>query len=127
MRSFSDLTFYIIPESPVERWSAPAHVRTELNLFAGQLYFDNKGEYESVCVLLALWMAHPKAEYSEVDGFVPPAYRTGKSSPFARSRIPLLKKLMGLRRKGMGYHMTHMGQILNGKPLSEETVWGLWD
>jgi hypothetical protein len=125
MRSFSDLTFYCIPDSPTERWSAPAHVRIELNLFAGQLYFDSEEEYWSVCSLLALWMAHPNAEYSEVDGFIPPAYRTGRGSPFARSRIPILKKLVELRRKGMSYHLTHLGQVLNGKPLSDEALWEL--
>jgi len=123
MRSFSDLTFYTIPDSPENPWSAPAHVRTELNLFAGQLYFDNRKEYKRVCELLALTMAHPGAEYSEIDGFVPPAYRTGGSSPFARSRIPILKKLTELRQKGLSYHRTHMGQILNGNSLSEETLW----
>jgi hypothetical protein len=126
MRSFSDLTFYAIPDLQTERWSAPAHVRTELNLFAGQLYFDSREEYENLCALLALSMAHPKAEYSELDGFVPPAYRTGRISPFARSRIPILKTLTGLRWKGKGYHLTHMGQLLNGKPLGEETVWDSW-
>jgi hypothetical protein len=125
MRSFSDLSFYSIPDSQTEGWSAPAHVRIEINLFAGQLYFDSVEEYWSVCSLLALWMAHPKAEYSEVDGFVPPAYRTGRGSPFARSRLPILKKLMELRRKGTSYHLTHLGQVLNGKPLSEETLWEL--
>jgi hypothetical protein len=125
MRSFSDLTFYSIPELAAERWSVPAHVKTELNLFAGQLYFDSKEEYERVCVLLALSMAHPKAEYSEMDGFVPPAYRTGRSSPFARSRIPILRTLIGLRQKGIEYHLTHLGQILNGKPLNEEILSGL--
>jgi len=123
MRSFSDLRFYTIPDSQTERWSVPAHVRTELNLFSGQLYFDSREEYESVCALLALSMAHPEAEHSEVDGFVLPKYRTGRrSSPFARSRIPILKTLIGLRRKGKGYHLTHLGQILNGKPLSEESL-----
>jgi hypothetical protein len=125
MRSFSDLRFYIIPDSQTERWSAPAHIRTELNLFSGQLYFDSREEYESVCVLLALSMVHPDAEHSELDGFVLPKYRTGRSSPFARSRIPILKILIGLRQKGKGYHLTHLGQILNGKPLSEETLSGL--
>jgi hypothetical protein len=125
MRSFSDLSFYSIPDSQTEGWSAPEHVRIEINLFAGQPYFDSVEEYWSVCSLLALWMAHPKAEYSEVDGFVPPAYRTGRDSPFARSRIPILKKLMELRRKGTSYHLTHLGQVLNGKPLSEETLWEL--
>jgi hypothetical protein len=122
MRSFSDLTFYTIPGSPAIPWSAPAHVRMELNLFAGQLFFDSREEYESVCVLLALSMAHPGAEYSDVDGFVPPAYRTGKGSPFATSVIPILKTLIRLRRKGMGYHRTHLGQILNGKLLGDDTL-----
>jgi hypothetical protein len=122
MRSFSDLTFYSIPDSVEERWSAPAHIRTELDLFAGQLYFDTTAEYERLCVLLGLSRAHPGAERIEVDGFVLPAYRTGKDSPFARSRIPVLRTLIRLRRKGMGYHGTHLGQILNGKSLSEETL-----
>ena len=122
MRSFSDLTFHSVPTSLAEPWSAPAHVKTELNLFAGQLFFDNKADYERVCVLLGLSKAHPGAEKVELDGFVLPAYRTGKNSPFAKSKIPILKKLIGLRQKGKGYHRTHLGQILSGKPLSEETL-----
>ena len=61
-------------------------------------------------------------EHSEIDGLMPPAYRTGGSSPFARSRIPVLKKLIELRQKGSGYHRTHLGQILNGNPLSERVA-----
>ena len=122
MRSFSDLTFYSIPNSLAEPWPAPAHVITELNLFAGQLFFDNKAEYERVCVLLALSRAHPGAERVELDGFVLPAYRTGKGSPFTKSRIPILKKLIELRQKGKGHHRTDLGQILSGKVLNEETL-----
>jgi hypothetical protein len=125
MRSFSDLTFYTIPDPPAEPWSAPAHVRMELNLFTGQLYFDSREEYERVCVILALSMAHPGAEHCEIDGFVPPMYRTGGSSPFAKSKITILKTLVGLRRKGMGYNRTHLGQILNANPLGEETLSGI--
>ena len=121
MRSFSDLTFYTIPDSPAESWSAPAHVRTELNLFAGQLYFDSREDYERACVLLALSMAHPDAE-CEIDGFVPLAHRTGAHSPLATSKVTIVKTLVGLRRKGMGYSRTHLGQILNANPLSEETL-----
>ena len=122
MRSFSDLTFYSIPDSPDGPWSAPAHIRMELNLFAGQLYFDSRTEYKKVCELLALTMAHPGAKYNKIDGFVPPADRTGKDSPFTRSKIPILKKLIELRQKGFGYHRTHLGQILDGSPLSVETL-----
>ncbi len=126
MRSFSDLTFHTTPDSPrltrSGSWSAPAHTRTELNLFAGHLYFDSREEYERVCQLLALSMAHPGAEFCEVDGFVPPAYRTGRSSPLTTSKIAILKRLIGLRRKGMEYSRTHLGQILNANPLSEESL-----
>jgi len=122
MRSFSDLTFYSIPDSLAEMWTAPAHAMIALNLFAGQLFFDSEEEYEDVCILLALSRAHPGAEYNQIDGFVPPAYRTGRPSPFAESKISVLKTLIGLRRKGMGYSRTHMGQILNAIPLSEETL-----
>jgi hypothetical protein len=121
MRSFSNLTFHTIPDA-LGLWLSPAHIRTELNLFAGQLYFDSREEYERVCELLALSMAHPGTEYCEVDGFVPPAYRTGRSSPLTTSKIAILKRLIGLRRKGMGYSRTHLGQILNANPLSEETL-----
>ena len=122
MRSFSDLTFHSIPDLQGETRSAPAHVRIELNLFAGQLYFDSREEYESVCVLLALAKAHPGATYNQVDGFVPPEYRTGRHSPLTRSRVHILKTLIGLRRKGIGYYRTHMGQVLNASSLTEETL-----
>ena len=122
MRSFSDLRFHSIPDLPAETWTAPAHIRTTLNIFSGQLYFDNGEEYESLCALLALSRAHPGATYSQLDGFVPPAYRTGRSSPFAESKISILKTLIGLRRKGTSYSRTHLGQMLNGVPLSEETL-----
>jgi hypothetical protein len=123
MRSFSDLTFYTIPDSQSSaQWSAPPHIRTEINLFAGQLYFDSREEYERLCVLLALTMAHPGAEYCEIDGFVSPAYRTGGNSPLETSKVAILKTLIGLRRKGMGFSRTHLGQILNANPLSKETL-----
>ncbi|KAF8500764.1 hypothetical protein F5888DRAFT_1888086 [Russula emetica] len=122
MRSFSNLTFYTIPDALARRRPSPAHIRTELNLFAGQLYFDSREEYERVCQLLALSMAHPGAEYCEVDGFVPLMYRTGRGSPLTTSKIAILKRLIGLRRKGMDYSRTHLGQILNANPLSEETL-----
>lgn len=120
MRSFSDLTFYSIPESAAETWTAPAHVRTLLNLFAGQLYFDSREEYERVCVLLGLHMAHPGAVQIEVDGFVLPAHRTGEASPFTTSAIATFKQLTGLRRKGMGYGGTDLGRVLNARPLGND-------
>ncbi|KAH9976753.1 hypothetical protein BGW80DRAFT_1290292, partial [Lactifluus volemus] len=65
-------------------------------------------------------MAHPGAKEIEVDGFVPPAYRTGERSPFDRSKIGLFKELIGLRRKGMGFSGTDLGRVLDARPLSSE-------
>ena len=101
---------------------AAPHLRTELNLFAGQLYFDNEKEYQRACVLLALHMVHPDAGHIEVDGFVPPAYRTGQRSPLTTSAIAMLKRLTGLRTKGMGFGGTDLGRVLDARPLSS----GLW-
>ena len=122
MRSFSDLTFHTIPDPPAKLWSAPVHTRIQLNIFSGQLYFDSREEYDRVCGLLALSMAHPGAEYCEIDGFIPLQHRTGRSSPFEKSKIDILKVLISLRRKGMGYNRTHLGQVLNASPLSEESL-----
>ncbi|KAH9169113.1 hypothetical protein EDB89DRAFT_1908861 [Lactarius sanguifluus] len=122
MRSFSDLTFYTIPESSEKKWTPAAHLRTELDLFAGQLYFDSIQEYRRLCVLLALHMAHPGAKHIEVDGFVPPAYRTGRGrkSPLTTSAIATFKKLTALRRKGMGFGGTDLGRVLDARPLNSE-------
>ncbi|KAH9019095.1 hypothetical protein EDB84DRAFT_1275959 [Lactarius hengduanensis] len=120
MRSFSDLAFYTIPESPAREWTAPIHLQIKLNLFAGQLYFDSREQYQRVCALLALNMAHPGAKHFEADGFVPPAYRTGEKSPFSVSVISIFKELTGLRRKGMGFGGTDLGRVLDARPLSSE-------
>ena len=121
MRTFSDLTFYTITKSPATAWTVPAPTRTQLNLFAGQLYFDSREDYERVCALFALHMAPPGAEKIEVDGFVRVEFRTGASSPLSNSMIATFKELTGLRRKGMGYDRTHLGQILDARFLSKET------
>jgi hypothetical protein len=108
-----------------EPWSTrptPVHTRIQLNLFSGQLYFDSREEYERVRGLLSLSMAHPGAKYCEIDGFVPRKHRTGPSSPFEKSKIDILRISISLRRKGMGYNRTHLGQILNASPLSKETL-----
>ena len=120
MRSFSDFTFYTITGSLATAWTVPAPTRTQLNLFAGQLYFDSGEDYERVCVLFALHMAHPGAKKIEVDGFVRVEFRTGASSPLSNSMIATFKELTGLRRKGMGYDRTHLGQVLDARSLSKE-------
>ncbi|KAH9030640.1 hypothetical protein EDB85DRAFT_2275651 [Lactarius pseudohatsudake] len=122
MRSFSNLTFYIIPESPEKSWTAAAHLRTELDLFAGHLYFDSKEEYQRVCELLALHIVHPGAKRIEVDGFVHKAYRTGQKSPLTASAIATFKRLTALRRRG-GFSGTDLGRVLDARPLDSLLLW----
>ncbi|KAH9051484.1 hypothetical protein EDB87DRAFT_1582498 [Lactarius vividus] len=87
------------------RGEPPAYIRTELNLFAGQLYLDSKEEYD---------------RHIEVDEFVRPPHRTGAKLPFSVSVISTFKELTGFRRKGMGYNRTHLGRVLDARSLSSE-------
>ena len=73
-------------------------------------------------VLFALSMTHPYAEEIGVDGFILPAYRTGKTSPLSVSEIAIFKRLISLRRKGMGYDKTHVGRVLDAHPSKDSDV-----
>ena len=81
---------------PTMAWTCPSHIRTELKLFTGQLYFDSKEEYDSMCVLFVLNMAYPDAKELKVDGFVRASYRIRKSLPLSVSAIATFKGLMNL-------------------------------
>ena len=73
-----------------------------------------------MCVLFALKMAHLGAKDIDADGFVRPVNRTGKRpSPLSVSAIATFKRLMNLRRKGMGYDKTQVGRVLDARPLKE--------
>ena len=122
-----DLIFYALP---VPKPVAYCPQVMQLNLFAGQLYFKNYEEYMALCRFLGLCYDPPKAGVGEVrisaDNFVHPADRAKYDSrmaeqcPFLRSPVPLVRDLIGFRRKGIGYSKTHMGAILNGERLTRE-------
>jgi hypothetical protein len=136
MRSFSNLKFYSIPShSNLQQAVIPfsACMQLQLDLFAGQLYLSNYQEYNLLCTMLGLY--YPPLdlldEQSEIkvgsDGFVDPEHRARlvKFNPeyaecrFESSPIPMLKELVGLRRKGMKYVLTHVGKILHGRVLTQ--------
>jgi hypothetical protein len=53
MRSFSDLTFFTLPPLPTGSWSTPTPlIQSEINLWAGQLYFDDYQMYKVASSLL---------------------------------------------------------------------------
>ncbi|KAF8464761.1 hypothetical protein JB92DRAFT_3064074 [Gautieria morchelliformis] len=123
--SFEDLTFFAVP--PLQEFTIPAS-RTihELNLFAGQLFFHNRSSFKDVCHMLGLHLGEIPDELKEgVDavGYVMDEHareRLGiRECAFHASPIRLLCDLIRWRRKGQGYTLTHVGQILHGNNLKE--------
>jgi len=125
MRSFDDLKFFCIPPLP-SSWVPPTmHLMSQVNLWAGQLYISDYQTYLQLCKFLGLYTQVLWSREDiciQLDGFIQPEHRRNaqmSDSPFTESPVPFLKELIGLRRKGMGYLLTHMGKILHARPLAE--------
>jgi hypothetical protein len=128
MVSFSDLRFYSVPaRTNLQRTAMPSRTQLQLDLFAGQLYLSNYEEYMLLCTILGVYTLSNKLDIQvESDGFVKPAHRGQllehypgyAECKFASSPIPMLKDLIGRRRKGMQYSRTHVGKILHGRTLT---------
>lgn len=109
--------------------TAPASHRRLLNLYAGQLYFAERPEYEAVCTFLGL-LTQPPPEGVVVapDGFIHPSRRseieamTNVDIPFGLSPVPFLKDLVTARKKGRVFKDSHLGRILNGGLLQREDL-----
>ncbi|GBE85314.1 hypothetical protein SCP_0705010 [Sparassis crispa] len=123
MKPFDDLNFYCIT-SLRKIWQPRLMDICQLNLCAGQLYFTNYEMYSQLCMYLGI-CAEERQEGARVrvDGFIEPQDRVEDMKslcPFIKSPIPFMKELVGLRRKGMGYQLTHMGKVLHSGLLTEE-------
>ncbi|KAG6816476.1 hypothetical protein H0H87_005763 [Tephrocybe sp. NHM501043] len=122
MQSTEDLSFFSVPALPAS--TDPLSFITEpmmqLNLWAGQLYLKDLEMYTQLCRFLGLIGTESGPRMWDIDGFVKAENRTGamkKQCQMVLSPVAFLKLLFNLRRKGMGYEATHMGKILNAKPL----------
>ncbi|KAJ7272609.1 hypothetical protein B0H12DRAFT_1007977 [Mycena haematopus] len=95
----------------------------ELNLFAGQLFCADKYSMKQVCSILGLQLQ----SVSDKDGLRGMVDSTGfvqnewaravlglDECSFISSPLPFFRELIGARRKGQGFSLTHMGQILRG-------------
>lgn len=134
MRSFSNLDFYSIPSRPkLPQPFIPSNTQLQLDLFAGQLYLSSYQDYTRICAVLGLYTFPISFEelteiQVESDGFVKPEHRVGLVEyypgyaicKFTTSPIPMLKDLIGQRRRGMKYLRTHMGQILHARNLTQD-------
>lgn len=119
-----NLSFCAIPPVPAF-WTTPL-ISRQLNIFAGQLHLSSYKEYESLCAYLGL-CSKPSTLGMQVarDGFLFSMTRNNlghrKSHAFTRSTIPFLKALMAMRMKCRDISSTHMGKVLDGELLSEES------
>lgn len=100
--------------------SSPSISRSQivqLNLFAGQLYFESYTEYVELCRFLGLaWEAPKEGEELQADGFiVPPAGVWGLN----KSPVGFLREYVKMRREGEGMEKTHLGRVLEGGLLEE--------
>ncbi|KAG0694113.1 hypothetical protein DFH29DRAFT_1035335, partial [Suillus ampliporus] len=122
MKACDDLRLYCVPSTP--QLTPSELLICQLNLFAGQLYFSNYEMYLRTCNFLGLNAPDLEGEdvIADSDGFIKEENRPSAraSCSFKRSQLVPLKKLFGMRRKGMGYLPTHLGKMLNGRILNDE-------
>lgn len=96
--------------------------RTELNLFAGQLYFKDYEDYIHTCNYLNL--AYGNRQECETDGFRGQSQQLYIGVPsFTQSPVPFMKVVMdGIRKHGNGISKTHMGKLLAGQKLTRPEI-----
>ncbi|QDS77180.1 hypothetical protein FKW77_001966 [Venturia effusa] len=126
MSPLDDLSYCAVPSRSASDPSPELYLRIQLNLFAGQLYFKDRREYESACRFLGLAFRAPEPGVSvTADGFVAKKDREKYDPEMARictikkSPVTMLRRLMECRRKGQPYAKTHMGALLDGKLLKD--------
>lgn len=123
VRPIDHLELFTIPArtAPV---IIPHNFIVELNLFAGQLYFDSFSEYVHICNYLNLaWSATGAGVSTRADGFIDWQVSSApqdRQAGFKNSPVRFLQILMGtIRRQCEGIERTHMGRVLDGLLLSE--------
>jgi len=129
MRSFEALRSFMVPHRDPAP-AIPANITSELNLFAGQLYFASKLTYEGTCQMLGLYLKDPPESVKlppgaiDATGFVrDPSVRKVLGIQHAQctdNPVAFLRKLTELRRKGQGFLPTHVGQMLHSHDIPDD-------
>ncbi|KAI0404731.1 hypothetical protein F4802DRAFT_218327 [Xylaria palmicola] len=115
-RSFDDLDFFTVPaREPLLK--IPHTLRIELNLFAGQLYFNTYADYRGTCTFLGLAADVPgEGELVAADGYI--LHDAEGNSKFDKSPVQFLHDFTSnIRRNGQSISKTHAGGMLEGKLL----------
>lgn len=102
----------------------------QLNVFSGQQYLKDYETYIRLCRFLSVYTRELGGEEDIEVGynrFIPPRNRPRhlrNIDTFQYAPLLPLRTLMGLRRKGIRFALTHMGKLLDGKLLSESDFAG---
>jgi hypothetical protein len=121
------LSFYTTPERQ-STLHLPRHLAAQLNLFAGQLYFNSHADYMETCKFLGLLSQSLSAELEkqgwkvDATGFIlsDDQGRTGGDSGLKKSPVGFLKTLFTARRNGHGFGKSHVGKLLEGHVFQKE-------
>ncbi|TLD29710.1 p-loop containing nucleoside triphosphate hydrolase protein [Venturia nashicola] len=126
MKPLDNLRYCAVPSRIASDPLPELYTRIQLNLFAGQLYFKDREDYNSACRFLGLAFCAPeKGVKVSTDGFVAVEDRERYDAEMkrvctmAKSPVDLLRALTEMRRKGQGYGKTHMGLLLGGELLKD--------
>ena len=125
MKPCDDLALYSIPATPIE-WTPPRPLMDQLNVFAGQLFLKDYETYIRLCRFLCVYardLQDKEGVQVGPDGFILPRNRPRHlqtADTFQRTPMTLVRTLIGLRRNGMRFALTHMGKLLDGRLLSQD-------
>ena len=127
VRSFENLDFFTVPPRAIVALPY-RHTMHELNLFAGQLFFRDQVSFQETCNLLGLHLSEiPEKLRGEIDvtGFIKNEQeRQRRGAIFKTNPVSFLRELVGWRRKGQGFILTHVGLMLHGNNPGEDEFEG---
>ncbi|KAI9376640.1 hypothetical protein BJX61DRAFT_530656 [Aspergillus egyptiacus] len=127
MRSFNKLDFLTIGKGRVLGFHED--LLLALEIFSGSLYFDTYADYERARHFFGLITEKTSnigipGDAITSEGFVKEEARNRAGwpveCPFLESPLPFLKTWYNIRTKGHGFSQSHMGSIIEGRPLREE-------
>lgn len=119
--SLDDLSLFPFPLGHDEQ--IPEELTVALDLFSGQLYFNDYEMYVLACGFLGLSCEKAKeGEELDSDGFILRGAdgQAGGRSGLSRSPVKFFRDLMVLRRDSQGISGTHVGDMLDNRPLGRD-------
>ncbi|KAF2759861.1 hypothetical protein EJ05DRAFT_463267 [Pseudovirgaria hyperparasitica] len=130
LHRMENLQYCVVPSLTAQQKTPQAvaanqATKVQLNLFAGQLYFESQTMYEATCCFLGLAFRGPcDGVTMSPEGFIEDTEdrllydeRMAKQCSIHKSPVELLRKLATCRRKGQRYKNSHMGLLLDGDPV----------